>query len=392
MTDDELTTTDVLFDPEKNLCNLIKDNDANDTDNENIDSMALQENLYYTETEFIDFLENGSYSCKDNLTLISLNIANLFSKLNSLKNLLRNLKESKPDIIVIVETHISYSPSSGHNKDNLRDLIPGYTFFHEGRKVRRGGGVGILVSDRLNSESVTCNFTDTGVTFVEEKFENVVIKIPGCIKSKQTHEKDLIIVALYRQPDSGNIDDFLGYLDTLSKKLNKPRNKLVLAGDMNLDLLRYESHPSTAKYLDIMTNHGTIPRIVRPTRIKNQSATLIDHIFTHHSLLVLVSGILDIELAGSSGFTDHKPTFTIIKAEPQRNPPRRSIEISYFSKTGHRQQREELMTHDWDGTLTETDPNVVYDQLTATYSHYYHSNLSKKTISSNSRRVEGNHG
>ena len=81
---------------------------------------------------------------------------------------------------------------------------------------------------------------------------------------------------------------------------------------MNLDLLKYEQHEPTSKYLDIMTNHQILPRIVCPTRIKNTSATLIDHIFTRNNPLTFVSGIIDAELAGSSGFTDHLPVFTIL--------------------------------------------------------------------------------
>ena len=386
MTDD-LTTTDVLSDPLKNLCNLIKSDDYNRND-EDIDCITLEENLYYTETEFVDFLETGNLSHDKNLTIVSLNIAYLLSKLNSLKIFLNNLKGNKPDIIVVVETHISHSNLSGHSKETLRDLIHGYTFFHEGRRVKRGGGVGIFVSDGIYSEARVCDIANKTVTFIEEKFENVVVRIPNCIKNKRNQLKDLVVIAIYRQPDSGNLDSFLGYLENLSKKLDKPKNELVFAGDMNLDLLKYESHPPTAKYLDIMSNHGSIPRIVRPTRIKNRSATLIDHIFTHHTSLTLVSGILDIELSGSSGFTDHKPTFTIIKAEPPRNPPKSSFEISYFSLVGNYRRREGLATHDWNIIMSETDPDKIYDQITATYCHYYHNNLSKKTVSGNSRRYK----
>ena len=48
-----------------------------------------------------------------------------------------------------------------------------------------------------------------------------------------------------------------------------------------------------------MTNQRTLPRVTRPTRIKNQSATLIDHIFTQDN------PIIDTELKG--GGLGHKP-------------------------------------------------------------------------------------
>ena len=81
---------------------------------------------------------------------------------------------------------------------------------------------------------------------------------------------------------------------------------------MNLDLLKYESHPPTSDYLDLITGHKILPRIVRPTRIKKQSATLIDHILTRDNDNTIVSGIIDTEIAGNCGYTNHFPIFTIL--------------------------------------------------------------------------------
>ena len=112
MSDDELTTADVLSDPSRNLCNLLKntdDDDDDDVNNENVDTTVLQENIYYTETDFTDLLETINFSHKDNLTILSINIANILSKLNSLKIFLNNLKGNKPDIIVVVAGQVAFA-------------------------------------------------------------------------------------------------------------------------------------------------------------------------------------------------------------------------------------------------------------------------------------------
>ena len=83
MIDDELTTTDVLTDPTKNLCNLYQNNQ--DLDDHEADIIALHDNEYYTESEFIDFLETRNYTDKNHITVLSINIANLISKLQSLR-------------------------------------------------------------------------------------------------------------------------------------------------------------------------------------------------------------------------------------------------------------------------------------------------------------------
>ena len=64
--------------------------------------------------------------------------------------------------------------------------------------------------------------------------------------------------------------------------ISKERKECVIMGDMNIDLLEYESHrKKTNDYLENIFAHGFIPVITKPTRICNSSATLIDHIYIH---------------------------------------------------------------------------------------------------------------
>ena len=70
---------------------------------------------------------------------------------------------------------------------------------------------------------------------------------------------------------------------------DKRKNEPIIAGDINLGLLNYERHLPTANYLDLITEYRFLPKIVRPTRIKKQSATLIDHIFLKDNSLDLGS-------------------------------------------------------------------------------------------------------
>ena len=59
MGDDELTISDVLSDEEKNLCNIYKFEDDDE-------STALKDSLYYTETEFNDFMKEKKYCDNSN--------------------------------------------------------------------------------------------------------------------------------------------------------------------------------------------------------------------------------------------------------------------------------------------------------------------------------------
>ena len=51
-----------------------------------------------------------------------------------------------------------------------------------------------------------------------------------------------------------------------------------LLGDLNIDLFKYDYHKTTSNFLDTMYSYNMFPLIVKPTRVTEKSATLIDHI------------------------------------------------------------------------------------------------------------------
>ena len=163
-------------------------------------------------------------------------------------------------------------------------------------------------------------------------------------------------------------------------------NEVIIAGDFNLDLLKYETHPPTASYLDTLTERRFLPRIVRPTRIKKQSATLIDHIFTKDNSSTLTSGIIDTEIAGNNGYTDHLPTFIILKASVPKKKEQKRFNVSYFTSDGHKKRRLGLMNENWDQIYQSEDPNFVYDALQETYGLHYENSKTTKSVESGSYR------
>ena len=70
MSNDELSTQDVLTDATKNLCTLYQHEDDDDETN----TISLTDNQYFTETDFIEFLTNANISNRSNLTILSINI------------------------------------------------------------------------------------------------------------------------------------------------------------------------------------------------------------------------------------------------------------------------------------------------------------------------------
>ena len=360
---------DVINDETKNFISVYQ---TNDTDNLDSSDVNFKETRYFSETEYMNFLKTHKISNENFLKILSLNIANLLSKLSNFKIMLQNLsnESNKPNIITICETHLTDCQNHGYTPDELRNLIPGYKFYYQNRKNKKGGGIGIFLEDKLADMALVVSED----LFLEETFECLTIKIPKMQLEKQV--RDLILLSLYRPPGNENLQNFLEHLETWLQRHDKRSNELIITGDTNLDLLKYQTHTPTSNYLDIMLSHYLIPIITRPTRIKHSSATLIDHIFC--KLTDTQNGILSTEIAGSHGFTDHFPTFCLIKTKSSEPRPTKRVVKKYFTHEGHKKRREGIFNDGWNDFFSENDPDTAYNILQDRYSSHYHNSITVK--------------
>jgi len=370
MQNESLNVTDILNDPRKHFPNIFDLNDEQETE------IEFGDCNYFTETELKQFYDSKGIKDSNNLKIISLNIANILSKLNNFKVFIKNIstEKNKPGLIFITETHLNPSLNHGYGADELKNILPGYKFYHKDRKNRKGGGTGVFIMDELTEKVEIIR----DVPFIDEVFETISIKIPDMINASTSgHGRDLILISIYRQPGNENIKEFLNQLRTWLSKWDKRSNEIIITGDMNLDLLKYESHSHTSDYLDLMLSHKLLPRILRPTRIKHQSASLIDHIFTKGENFH--SGILLTEIAGSYGYTDHLPSFCIIPINPSSKPNKVVFSYSFFTSEGHTKRREGLRSENWQDIYNKNDPNTIYNLLLHKYCKHYNNSITTKT-------------
>ena len=89
-----------------------------------------------------DYIYNIDHVDNDDFIVIQLNVRGILSKQSLLINLLEStIKNRLPDVVLISETWLT--PTSPVV------VIPGYNLVHKCRLDRKGGGVGILISDKL---------------------------------------------------------------------------------------------------------------------------------------------------------------------------------------------------------------------------------------------------
>jgi hypothetical protein len=122
--------------------------------------------------------------------------------------------------------------------------------------------------------------------------------------------KNTVLGTIYRlnTEPKADIDIFSTSLFDIMDIIAEEHKHGIMMGDMNIDLLNFQSHTNTCNYLDNVFSHGFLPTITKPTRVTQTSATLIDHFYTN-----------DITGNGSSGIiindvADHFGTFYISKS------------------------------------------------------------------------------
>ena len=136
MTNDDICISDITNNERTNFNNLFANANNENDDNDEFDH-GVQDSLYFTEEEYTSLLSKHKMNDTKNLKIISMNIANLFSKLSGLKSLVVNLSNTsnKPNIIVITETHIPENHDLGDAE--LKNYL-GINFTIKGEIAKEG--------------------------------------------------------------------------------------------------------------------------------------------------------------------------------------------------------------------------------------------------------------
>ena len=110
------------------------------------------------------------------------------------------------------------------------------------------------------------------------------------------------VYSIYRPPNS-NVTSFFEDLENCLDILSRENNFFYLMGDFNIDLLSENNNRET--FFHSTYSNACYPHINKPTRIVNNSATLIDNIFSNVVDKDVDSGLL------YSDISDHLPIFVI---------------------------------------------------------------------------------
>ena len=232
-------------------------------------------------------VDSSYFFCEDiksPFVIVSQNIRSLNRNLGKFKQYLRRLNNCS--IILFQESW----------KLTGREAIPGFEkIISNTRSARRGGGVSIAVREGIQYKVINS-------IFIESTFESIAIEFTY---KKQKYS----LFNVYHPPRQLDNSTLLQYLARLKNSAD-PKSKILVCGDFNVNI----QDSSNSGFVDQLNSWGLPPMFNCATRICQQSATSLDHIFTNES--ALFGGVIE------SDVTDHMMVFA---AFPGKEPPRKQI-------------------------------------------------------------------
>ncbi|CAL4095019.1 unnamed protein product [Meganyctiphanes norvegica] len=246
------------------------------------------------------------------LKVFHLNIRSLNKHKLILKSYLESLNCTF-DLIFLTET-------GNARPDEIEEIFQNYKFYIDSPIPGKGskGGASILINK---------NSFDS----IEEIFENENLKqyckCTNCkIENKwlklTSNRNSFIIGSIYRHPN-GNTNHFIQSLQNILNKVDK-KSTCIIAGDINIDLVKQQNN-SVNMYLETLMEHNILPYLCIPTRITENSATIIDHI----NVRIPVNQIHNKISSGNliNDISDHLPNYFIIDSDISKSKDRPLIRL-----------------------------------------------------------------
>ena len=255
-------------------------------------------NQYYSYSE----LNNIKPSLCNDLKLMHHNIRSLPANTDHFHAML-NLIQFDYDVICLTECWLNTNIVKLYEIEN-------YKSFHSLRPIgKRGGGISMYIRKELQCKIISnCTISNE---IIESLFLNITID-----------SRRIIIGVIYRPPKC-DTSQFINKLNNIYSLLNiKNSDELIICGDFNFDLLNYHNHNGTTDFLNNMNTLSLSPIITKPTRITDNSATLIDNIFLNTPTNYKTGCIIN-------DISDHLPIFLIKKDALKININNNPVNIQY---------------------------------------------------------------
>ena len=172
--------------------------------------------------------------------------------------------------------------------------------------------------------------------YSHKKIELVFIEL--LIPNKQNY----LIRMVYKHPVIQHIKFNDACITSLLNKLKTENKATIVAGEFNLNMIKYTQVRGAHQFLETLLSDNFIPQITLPTRVTKNSATLIDNIFSDNHDHKCISGNT------TTSISDHLPQVLII-GNLKQTPLRKDVKISFknIQSFNEADLQNELKELDW---------------------------------------------
>jgi hypothetical protein len=175
---------------------------------------------------------------------------------------LLNVYDTMFDVILLSEIWCT-------NLNYFDNIFADYKFISCPPTSQRAGGVAILIHNSVSYQIVDSsndnNFFDTSAEFI----------VFDVLQDSDKYRFYLF----YRHPSQSMlkfIDMFFNYI-----AICKPSKKSLIIGDLNIDLMKFDSNSYVERYITDLDTLNFTPFSILPTHCVNNSHSVIDHVFTN---------------------------------------------------------------------------------------------------------------
>lgn len=155
--------------------------------------------------------------------------------------------------------------------------------------------------------------------------------------------------------------------------IKKEKKLCYLLGDYNINLFNVETHGKTSEFIELIFANHFVPLINKPTRVRANSATLIDNIYTNHITAESTQGIFYTDIS------DHFPIFYGCPSFSTDTSPQ-YITKRVYSDTNVNRFVILLETCDWNNVYESGDPQRAYSFFHKKFHDAYMQSFFMKTF------------
>ena len=302
-----------------------------------------------TNDDFVIDLEQIRHMCRyysvsdgfhltEGLSIIHLNVRSLKNKFDTFQTFLVNTGVEW-SIVCVSETWLKPDLLKYFNMNN-------YELFASCRLSGEGGGTAVYVHNSLqvNQNNLLASLNAEN-TWVEIEF-------------KQSNKNIKVIIGCLYKPPSLSHSLFVEYLSHVLDTIEKENKFVILAGDFNYNLINSSTDNNVISFCNLLSSHGFISTISKPTRIINGSSTLLDNIFVNNHEYLKQSGVFQEDIS------DHFPIFNLFSIKQCRSIHNEIKKCFDFNKI---HDLKDFLVNNLHDFQLYTDPNEACEKLLTVY-------------------------